>query len=30
MWLGFLALLVIPSPKCHNQEVGEFVDVSVN
>ena len=23
-------MLVIPSPKCHCQEVGELVDVSVN
>jgi hypothetical protein len=30
VWLGFLAVLVIPSPKCHCQEIGEFVDVSVN
>ena len=30
MWLGFLVPLVIPSPKCHSHEVGEFVDVSVN
>jgi len=25
-----LVVFVIPSPKCHCQEVGEFVDVSVN
>jgi hypothetical protein len=30
MWLGFLVVLVIPSPKFHCQEVGEFVEVSVN
>jgi hypothetical protein len=30
VWLGFVVELVVPSPKCHCQEVGEFVDVSVN
>jgi hypothetical protein len=30
VWFGFSVALVVPSPKCHCQEVGEFVDVSVN
>jgi hypothetical protein len=30
VWFGFLVVLVVPSPKCHCQEFGEFVDVSVN
>jgi hypothetical protein len=30
VWLGFLVVLVVPSPKCHCQEVGVPVEVSVN
>jgi hypothetical protein len=30
VWLGFLVVLVVPSPKCHCQAVGDPVDVSVN
>ena len=29
-WLGFWAVLVPPSPKLHNHEVGLPVEVSVN
>jgi hypothetical protein len=30
VWLGFWAVLVVPSPKFHDQEVGLPADVSVN
>ena len=30
VWVGFLRVDVPPSPKFHNQDVGLFVDVSVN
>jgi hypothetical protein len=30
VWLGFWAVLVVPSPKFHCQEVGLPVEVSVN
>jgi hypothetical protein len=30
VWLGFWAVLVVPSPKFHDQEVGLAVDMSVN
>jgi hypothetical protein len=30
VWLGFLVVLVVPSPKCHCQDVGPVVEVSVN
>jgi hypothetical protein len=29
-WLGFWDVLVMPSPKFHNREVGVPTDVSVN
>jgi hypothetical protein len=30
VWLGFWAVLVAPSPKLHDHEVGDPADVSVN
>ncbi len=30
VWLGFCDVLVPPSPKLHDHEVGEPVDASVN